>query len=66
MVALRMRDVAPPDPSTEAGGVVQHVGRGACLSGAKEYEAAKTEFDQCDRACSPFPSGALRVWLRAG
>ncbi len=46
MVALRMRDAAPPDPGTEAGQVVQHIGRGACLSGAKDYEAAKTEFEQ--------------------
>jgi tetratricopeptide (TPR) repeat protein len=45
MVALRIRDAAPPDPSTEAGQVVQHAGRGACLSGAKEYEAAKVEFE---------------------
>jgi tetratricopeptide (TPR) repeat protein len=45
MVALRIRDAAPPDPGTEAGQVVQHIGRGACLSGAKEYEAAKAEFE---------------------
>jgi len=45
MVALRMRDVAQPPSSTEAGQVVQHVGRAACLSGAKEYDAAKVEFE---------------------
>lgn len=44
MVALRMRDVAPPPSSSEAGQVVQHVGRAACLSGAKEYDASKAEF----------------------
>ncbi len=55
MVALRMRDAAPPDPATEAGQVVQHVGRGACLSGAKEYEAAKTEFDQVIARTPHFP-----------
>jgi predicted Zn-dependent protease len=55
MVALRMRDVVPPDPATEAGEVVQHVGRGACLSGAKEYEAAKTEFDQVIARDPHFP-----------
>ena len=46
MVALRMRDTAAPAASTEAGDVVQHAGRAACLNAAKEYEAAKTEFDQ--------------------
>jgi predicted Zn-dependent protease len=46
MVALRMRDAAAPAASTEAGDVVQHAGRAACLNAAKEYEAAKTEFDQ--------------------
>ncbi|MGA9587707.1 MAG: tetratricopeptide repeat protein [Terracidiphilus sp.] len=55
MVALRMRDAAPPDPSSEAGGVVQHVGRGACLGGAKEYEAAKTEFDRVIASAPHFP-----------
>ncbi len=55
MVALRMRDAVPPDPDTEAGEVVQHAGRGACLSGAKEYEAAKTEFDQVIVRSPHFP-----------
>jgi tetratricopeptide (TPR) repeat protein len=55
MVALRKRDAVPPDPATEAGEVVQHAGRGACLSGAKEYEAAKTEFDQVIVRSPHFP-----------
>lgn len=55
MVALRMRDAVPPDPSTEAGEVVQHVGRGACLGGAKEYEAAKAEFDRVIASAPHFP-----------
>ncbi|WP_348262919.1 tetratricopeptide repeat protein [Telmatobacter sp. DSM 110680] len=55
MVALRMRDVAAPDPSTEAGEVVQHAGRGACLNAAKEYETAKTEFDQVIARAPHFP-----------
>jgi tetratricopeptide (TPR) repeat protein len=55
MVALRMRDAVPPDPATEAGEVVQHVGRGACLGGAKEYEAAKAEFDQVIERAPHFP-----------
>lgn len=55
MVALRMRDASSPDPGTEAGQVVQHVGRGACLSGAKDYEAAKAEFDQVIAGAPHFP-----------
>jgi predicted Zn-dependent protease len=55
MVALRMRDVAPPDASTEAGQVVQHVGRAACLSGAKDYDAAKTEFERVVAGAPHFP-----------
>lgn len=55
MVALRMRDNVPPDPATEAGQVVHHAGRGACLSGAKEYEAAKTEFEQVIALAPHFP-----------
>jgi tetratricopeptide (TPR) repeat protein len=55
MVALRMRDVAPPDASTEAGQVVQHVGRAACLSGAKDYDAAKTEFERVIAGAPHFP-----------
>jgi len=55
MVALRIRDAAPPDASTEAGQVVQHAGRGACLNAAKEYDAAKTEFDQLIARAPHFP-----------
>lgn len=55
MVALRRRDVVPPEPGTEAGQVVQHVGRGACLSGAKDYDSAKTEFDQVIARAPHFP-----------
>lgn len=55
MVALRMRDVSPPDSSSEVGQVVQHVGRAACLSGAKEYDAAKAEFDEVIARSPHFP-----------
>lgn len=55
MVALRMRDVAPPAASTEAGQVVQHVGRAACLAGAKDYDAAKAEFERVIAAAPHFP-----------
>ena len=55
MVALRMRDGSPPDISTEAGQVVQHVGRAACLSGAKDYDAAKEEFERVIGGAPHFP-----------
>lgn len=55
MVALRMRDVTPPGPDTEAGQVVQDVGRGACLTGAKDYDAAKSEFDTIIARTPHFP-----------
>lgn len=55
LVALRMRDPAPPDPATEAGLVVQHVGRGACFAGAKQYDAAKAEFENVLAHAPHFP-----------
>jgi len=55
MVALRIRNAAPPDSSTEAGQVVQHVGRAACLSGAKDYDAAKAEFESVIAGAPHFP-----------
>lgn len=55
MVALRMRNSAPPDADSEAGQVVQHVGRAACLTGAKDYEEARSEFDQVIARTPHFP-----------
>ncbi|MBS1801836.1 MAG: tetratricopeptide repeat protein [Acidobacteria bacterium] len=55
MVALRMRDISAPAPNTPEGRVVQHVGRAACLSGAKEYDAAKTEFERVIAGAPGFP-----------
>lgn len=55
MVALRMRDLSPPGSGTEAGQVVQHVGRAACLTGAKEYDAAKDEFEAVIARAPHFP-----------
>lgn len=55
MVALRMRDQSAPAPGTEKGDVVQHVGRAACLTGAKEYDAAKSEFDTVIARAPDFP-----------
>ncbi len=55
LVALRMRDAAAPDAGTEAGDVVQHAGRAACLNAAKEYDAAKTEFEQVIAQAPHYP-----------
>jgi predicted Zn-dependent protease len=55
MVALRMRDEAAPGSSSEAGEVAQHVGRAACLTGAKEYDAAKSEFESVVSRAPHFP-----------
>lgn len=55
LVALRMRDGSPPGPHTEASRVVQQVGRAACLTGAKDYDAAKTEFEQVLAGAPNFP-----------
>jgi tetratricopeptide (TPR) repeat protein len=55
MVALRMRDTAPPNPATQAGQIVQHVGQAACLSGAKDFDGAKREFEQVIAVAPHFP-----------
>jgi len=44
MVVLRMPDKKPPAPGSEDAEVVEHLGRGACLSGQKNYEAARQEY----------------------
>jgi len=55
MVALRMRDLSAPQTDTEAGHLVQHVGRASCLSGAKEYDAAKAEFERVISGTPHYP-----------
>jgi tetratricopeptide (TPR) repeat protein len=55
MVALRIRDTAPPNPATQSGQIVQHVGRAACLSGAKDYDGAKKEFEMVIAQAPHFP-----------
>ena len=55
LVALRMRDGSPPGAGTEAGRVVKQVGRAACLTGAKDYDAAKTQFEQVLAGAPNFP-----------
>ena len=44
MTMLHLSDKTPPAPGTPAGDVVQHIGRGACLSAAKEYDEARSEY----------------------
>lgn len=44
MSVLRMRDTKPPAQGSIAADVVTHIGRGACLSGQKNYDAARHEF----------------------
>lgn len=55
MVALRMRDPVPPDPTTEAGQVVRQVGQAACRTGAKDYQAANDEFQAVIARAPHFP-----------
>lgn len=55
LVALRMRDSTPPSQDTAEGQVVQYAGRGACLTGAKEYEAAKKMFEMVIARAPHFP-----------
>jgi len=44
MVVLRMPDKKPPATGSEDAEVVDHLGRGACLSGQKNYDAARQEY----------------------
>lgn len=55
MIALRMRGPIVPDRNSEAGQVVLHVGRAACLTGAKDYEAARSEYEQVIARAPHFP-----------
>jgi tetratricopeptide (TPR) repeat protein len=55
MVALRIRDTAAPSPSTQAGQIVQHVGWAACLSGAKDYDGARREFEKIIAIAPHYP-----------
>lgn len=45
MTVLRMRDPVPPAQGSEQAFVVEHLGRAACLQGAKNYDLARSEFD---------------------
>jgi tetratricopeptide (TPR) repeat protein len=45
MTVLRMRDRLPPSQASEQAFVVEHLGRAACLEGAKNYDLARSGFD---------------------
>ena len=45
MAALRMRAPSPPAQGTVEFDVVQHVGRGACLTAQKNFDLARSEFE---------------------
>ncbi|MGB8261186.1 MAG: tetratricopeptide repeat protein [Terracidiphilus sp.] len=55
MVVLRMRDANPPAPGTEGARVAELLGRGACLSAQKRYDAARREFASAEAAFPHYP-----------
>ncbi len=55
MVVLHMRDPRPPAPGTQAADMVEHLGRGACLSAQKNYDAARQEYEFAARQYPHFP-----------
>ncbi|MGP8253348.1 MAG: tetratricopeptide repeat protein, partial [Terracidiphilus sp.] len=52
---LHINSEAAPAESTPEGDVVQHIGRGACLSAANEYDQARREYDYVLQANPHFP-----------
>lgn len=54
MVALWMTEAKPPMDG-EAAQVTMHVGRGACLSARKNYEAGRREFERVAAQAPHFP-----------
>jgi len=55
MTMLHMSDKTPPSAGTPAGDVVEHIGRGACLSAAKEYDQARREYEYVLQQYPHFP-----------
>jgi len=45
MTMLHINSKKPPAEDTPEGDVVQHIGRGACLSAANEYDQARPEYE---------------------
>ena len=55
MTMLHINNKAAPAESTPAGDVVEHIGRGACLSAANEYDQARREYDYILQQNPQFP-----------
>jgi len=55
MTMLHIASRTTPVESTQEGDVVQHVGRGACLSAANEFDQARREFDYVLQQHPNFP-----------
>jgi tetratricopeptide (TPR) repeat protein len=55
MTMLHINSKAPPAENTPEGDVVQHIGRGACLSAANEYDQARSEYDHVLKQDPHFP-----------
>lgn len=55
MVMLHINRKTPPSMSTPEGDLVQHVGRGACLSAANEFDKARGEYDYALKQNPEFP-----------
>jgi tetratricopeptide (TPR) repeat protein len=55
MTMLHINSKAAPAESTPEGDLVQHIGRGACLSAANEYDQARREYDYVLQQNPQFP-----------
>ncbi len=55
MTMLHINSKTAPAESTPEGDVVQHIGRGACLSAANEYDQARREYEYVLRQSPQFP-----------
>lgn len=55
MTMLHIDSKTPPAESTPEGDVVQHIGRGACLAAANEFDQARREYDYVLQQNPHFP-----------
>ena len=55
MTMLHIDSRTPPAEATPEGDLVQHVGRGACLSAANQYDEARREYDYVLKQNPHFP-----------
>lgn len=56
MTVLRKRDENPPAPGSTDAEIVERLGRGACLEGEKNYDAARAEFESVAAKYADYPS----------